>query len=151
MATEIENALGGVYSIFSEEFQRPLVELVKARLEKRGDLPKLKDDLLKTVLITGLDALGRNQDLMRLDTFVGGMLEKFGPAAAQYINIGDYMTRRATALGIDTKGLIRSQQEVQRDQQQAQQAAMMQAAVPNAVKAIGDSAVQTQQQGTGEQ
>jgi hypothetical protein len=36
MANEIENALGGVYSVLSDEFQRPLVEIVKAHMEQAG-------------------------------------------------------------------------------------------------------------------
>jgi hypothetical protein len=49
-----------------------------------------------------------------------------GPeAVAQYVNVGDYFKRRATALGIETDGLIKSDEEIQMAMQQAQQQDMM--------------------------
>ena len=68
-----------------------------------------------------MEALGRGNDLNRLDMFLAGATQVVGPeAVAQYVNIGDYFKRRATALGIETEGLIKSDEELQQAAQQAQ-------------------------------
>jgi hypothetical protein len=58
--------------------------------------------------------------------FLAGANQVVGPeAVAQYVNVGDYFKRRATALGIETEGLIKSEEEIQMATQQAQQQEMM--------------------------
>ena len=66
MAQELETALGGVYSILSQEFQLPLVRLLLHRLESTGKMPKMPKDSIKPQIVTGLEALGRGQDLNKL-------------------------------------------------------------------------------------
>ena len=68
---------------------------------------------------------------------------------AKHIKIDEYIKRRAAALSIDAKDLVKSQKELdaemqqaQQQQQQMQQAEMMKAGIPNAVKAMGDNANQ---------
>lgn len=126
MAGELEDALGGVYSILSQEFQFPLVQRLILQLEKRKKIPSLPKDTVRPTITTGLEALGRGHDLNKLDAFIQGVNQTFGPeVVARYLNVGDYMTRRGTALGLDMKGLVRSEEEVQQmEQQQTQQAQM---------------------------
>jgi hypothetical protein len=130
MANELEAALGGVYSILSQEFQLPLVKRLIYVLEKKKVIPEMPDEALSPSITTGIEALGRGHDLDKLDMFVKGMADIVPPdLLAQYVNFPDYMTRRATALGIKTDGLIKTQEQVQQEQmaqQQAQQQAMMQ-------------------------
>ena len=58
-----------------------------------------------------------------------------GPqVVSQYVNVSEYLERRASALGIETDGLIRSQEEIQAEMQQAQQMQMMQKLGPEAMK-----------------
>ena len=53
--------------------------------------------------------------------FLAGANQVVGPeAVAQYVNVGDYFKRRATALGIETEGLIKTEEEVQQATQQMQ-------------------------------
>lgn len=128
MAGELEDALGGVYSILSQEFQFPLVQRLILQLEKRKKIPSLPKDTVRPTITTGLEALGRGHDLNKLDAFIQGVNQTFGPeVVARYLNVGDYMTRRGTALGLDMKGLVRSEDEVQAmQQQQAQEEQMAQ-------------------------
>ncbi len=50
-----------------------------------------------------------------------------GPkAVTQYVNVRDYFKRRATALGIETEGLIKTEEEIQQAMQQAQMMEMAQ-------------------------
>lgn len=123
MAGELEDALGGVYSVLSLELQLPLVTRIMHQLQRKKKIPALPKDMVKPAITTGLEALGRGHDLNKLDTFIGGVLQTFGPEViSEYMNVGDYLTRRGTALGIDMKGLVRSEAEVQqRRQEQLQQ------------------------------
>jgi hypothetical protein len=126
LSQELESALGGLYSILSQEFQLPLVTRLMDRMSKKDRLPKLPKDIVKPTIVTGVEALGRGNDLNRLDMFLAGANQVVGPeAVAQYVNVGDYFKRRATALGIETEGLIKSDEEIQMAMQQAQQQEMM--------------------------
>ena len=126
LSQELESALGGLYSILSQEFQLPLVTRLMDRMSKKDNLPKLPKDIVKPTIVTGIEALGRGNDLNRLDMFLAGANQVVGPqAVSQYVNVGDYFKRRATALGIETEGLIKSDEEIQMAMQQAQQQEMM--------------------------
>ena len=124
MARELEDALGGIYSLLAQEFQRPLVNLLLEYLRRKRRIPNLPKGTVRPVIVTGLDALGRGQDLARLDEYIKGLPPQIAQAVIPYLNIGDYLTRRATALGLERKGLVRTEDEV-RAEQQRQQAAIM--------------------------
>lgn len=121
MAQEIETALGGVYSILSQEFQLPLVNAVMYRMEKDGRLPRLPEGKIKPAIVTGLEALGRGHDLQKLDVFISGLAQSFGPETlSQFMDVGDYIRRRGASLGIDMDGLVKPEEQ-RRQEQQAQQ------------------------------
>lgn len=147
MAGELEQGLGGTYSILGEEWQRPLVSRLLHVLPKiKGSrVPELPDRTVNPQIITGLDGLGRNTDMMRLDALIQGTGEVFGAeAVARYINVGAYMTRRAAALGIDIDGLIRSEEEVQAEIQQAQMMQVGESLGGPAIKALSDNMIAAQ-------
>lgn len=145
IANSLEVGLGGFYSILGEEFQRPLVARVMFQMQKEKALPVLPKEAVNPSLVTGLEALGRNADLQRLDVLITGAAQTFGPdVVAQYVNAGSYFTRRAAALGVDSKGLVRTDAEVNAAKQQEMQAAQAQAAVPGIVQGAADQAQQQQ-------
>jgi hypothetical protein len=156
LAGELEDTLSGIYSILSQEFQLPYVNRKIDVLTKAKKLPKLPDNVVKPTIVTGMEALGRGHDLRKLDMFIQGMTQALGPQVLQqYVNLQDYIKRRATALGIETEGLIKTPEQIAQEQQQAMQAQMMQQAGPSAiqegVKALGNSYVENQrQQGSSE-
>lgn len=136
MARELEDALGGIYSILAQEFQKPLVGLIMAYLRKKKRIPVLPKGAVKPVIITGMEALGRGQDLARLDEFINGIPATIAPQAAQRLNIGDYLTRRATALGLDQKGLVKSDAQAEQEAQAAQQAQMQQSVLDKGIAPV---------------
>lgn len=140
MAQELEDVLGGVYSILSQEFQMPLVNRLMDRMAKAGRLPKLPKKIVKPTIVTGLEALGRGHDLNKLDSFVSGAAQLLGDEFATYVNMSDYLKRRATSLGIDVEGLIKTEEEIQMEQQQMAQQAMAQQVAPNVANAAGKMA-----------
>lgn len=135
----IERQLGGIYSILSLEFQLPLVNRIVDRLTKEQKMPKLDKKFITPTIVTGVDALGRGNDLNRLDVFLGGVAQLVGPEAlGNFLNLKEYLNRRASALGIDTLGLIKTDQQLQQEAQMAQQQQMMQMAGPKAVETVGN-------------
>lgn len=132
MAGELEDALGGVYSILSQEFQLPLVNRIIARMTKKKKLPSLPKGVANPTIVTGLEALGRGHDMNKYQMFLQALAPLGPEAVAQFMNVNDYITRVGTALGIDMDGLIKSeeqlQQERQQQAQQMQQAQMMEMA-----------------------
>ena len=147
MAQELESSIGGTYSILSQEFQLPLVELLVERMSATRRLPKLPKKIVKPVIVTGIEALGRGNDLNKLDLFVAGVGQSLGPqAVAQYINIDVYLSRRATAIGIDVEGLIKTPEQLAAEKQQAQMMQMTSELGPSGIKSITDLAMAAKQQ-----
>jgi hypothetical protein len=145
LSIELESALGGLYSLLSTELQMPLVNRLLVVMKKKKSLPELPKNVVSPVIITGVEALGRGNDLQKLDLFLAGAAQVVGAeAVAQFVNVSEYFKRRATSLGIKTQELIKSPEQMQQEAQQAQQAAMMQAAVPNGVNAISNQISQAQ-------
>lgn len=140
LTEELEAALGGLYSLLSVEFQLPFVDRLMTVMNKQKRLPKLPKDLVKPVIITGVEALGRGNDLQKLDLFLAGAAQVVGPqAVAQHVHAGEYFKRRGVALGIKTGGLVKTPEEIQAEQQQMQEQAMMEKLGPSGIKAISDN------------
>ena len=148
VASELEDSLGGIYSTLAQDLQLPLVTLLMNRMQRQGKIPALPKGMVKPTIVTGMEALGRTADLQRLDMFLQSLAVLGPEAVAQYLNVDEFIKRRAAALQIETKGLVRSREEIQQEQQQAQQQQQMmqmaQAAIPNAVKGMSDMAVAQQ-------
>lgn len=120
MANELETSLGGVYSLLAAELQLPLAQVVMAQMQKTGELPPLPEGTVKPSVVTGMDALGRAHELERLDQFTN-VPQEMQQVVQTYIVGSDYLSRRAAALGIKSKGLIRTERQIQAAQQAQQQ------------------------------
>jgi hypothetical protein len=137
MAQELEDGLGGMYSLLAQEFQLPMVKLFEHRAEKNRQMAKLPEDLVTPAIVTGIDALGRGHDLRNLDAFLVGLGEQFGPEVlGRYINLSEAIRRRGVALGVDMADLVRSDEEVAMAEQQARMEALAQNLGPNAIQAM---------------
>lgn len=149
LSQELESALGGLYSILSSELQIPLVNLMITRMQRQRKLPAFPKNVIKPKIITGVEALGRGNDLNKLEMFVAGAAQTVGPQALQtYLNLDAYFKRRAASLGISIEGLIKTEEEIQAEQQQAQQMALAQQLGPNAINAMSqDNVARIQQEG----
>lgn len=136
----VERQLGGIYSILSQEFQLPLIRRLMGVMAKAKRLPKVPEEYVKPVVITGVDALGRGNDLAKLDTFLVGLQQVLGPEAVmQYVNIREYLARRAAALGIETDGLVKTEEELAAAQQQTMMQNMTRELGPNVINQVGKS------------
>lgn len=151
LSQELESSLGGLYSLLSVELQMPLINRLMDIMRKRKKLPKLPKELVNPVIITGVEALGRGNDLQKLDMFLAGAAQVVGPeAVAQFVSVDEYFKRRATALGIKTDGLIKSAEQMQAEAQQAQMMQMTEKLGPAGIKAMSDQSLSQSEQPTEE-
>jgi hypothetical protein len=152
VANELETSLGGVYSIFSQEFQRPLVLVLLAQAMRDKSVPPFPIQSITPVIVTGVDALGRSQQFSRMTNILLQAAQILGPEpVAARIDVGAYLTAAFESEGVDkSTGVIKSEEQYQAEVQAQQQMQLAQAATPNAVKAMGD-AVQAQQQNQSQQ
>lgn len=140
MAQELESALGGIYSILSQELQLPIVSRQMFVMQRARLLPTLPKGMVKPIIVTGLEALGRGNDLNKLDSFIAPILQI--EEARARIKWDNYMTRRSTALGMDTEGLIVTEEEFVADQENKRMQAMVAQGIGPGVTALGGMAKQ---------
>ncbi len=122
MASDLEQALGGVYSVLALEFQRPLANILLGQAKSELDASKVEP-----VIVTGIEALGRNAELDKLRQFNGFLQELGAPEITlRKLNIGTYIEKLANSLELDTVGLIVSDEEIAQAQAQEQEQALVQ-------------------------
>lgn len=120
LARELEAGLGGVYTLISQEFQLPFIRARMKRMTDEKKLPALPKGVVAPSIVTGFEALGRGNDKQKLTEFLQFMTQGFGEAALQYLNVGNAIQRLANAMGISVEGLIKTDEELQQERQQAQ-------------------------------
>ena len=126
-ALQIENSLGSIYSVLQTTFQVPYVARKLDILQREKKVPKLPDELVKPVMTVGLAAVGRGNDLEQLVRFTTTLGQTMGPEGlATYVKPTELIKRLAYSMGIDTLGLIKSEEELMQEQQAAQQQAQQQ-------------------------
>lgn len=152
VAQELETALGGVYTVISQEFQLPYITSRMTRLTRQHKIPELPRGVVRPSVVTGFEALGRGNDKARLLEFLSIGQQSLGPAFLEYLNPLNALTRLAASMGIATEGLIKEEEDLMQERQQSQQAAQgaqMQSMVeklgPKAMELMGNQAPQTQQ------
>jgi hypothetical protein len=150
MIAELESSLGGVFATLSEELSQPLVTLVMNQMLRKKRVRRLPKGVVRPIIVTGLDALGRGQDLQKLDIFLAGIRDALGPqVVAQYLDVQGYLVRRASSLGLDLNGLVKSQEQMQAEAQQAQQQAMTEKLGPSVIQGGAKLIGQQMPQGQG--
>lgn len=138
MAQELESGLGGVYSTMSQDLQLPLVKLLMNNMQRESRLPSLPEKSVKLEIVTGMEAIGRGNDLNRLTSFAQSASQVLGPEKfAARINDGEFLKRLGTSYQLDMGGLVKSDQQVQQEQAQAQAAELASRAAPNVVNQMG--------------
>jgi hypothetical protein len=138
--------LGGIYSLLSQEFQLPLVYKMMEQMEREKRLPKVPKKFVTPAIVTGIEALGRGNDLSRLDVYLQGIGQILGPQAIQqYVDVREYLTRRAAALGIETNGLVKTEEQLNAEQQAATYNQTMQQTMPALSSAAAQGIMQRAQ------
>ena len=140
IAFELEGALGGAYAPIADEQQVPLLKRVVYKMQKSKAnqfLDRLvKPGIIKIEALTGLAALGRQIEQSKVLT-AGQIFQQLPPEAQQKIDWGVWVDLVSRTLGLNEPGLIRSTGQEKQESQQAQQAALQQAAAEQAIQSAG--------------
>ena len=126
---ELEQQLGGLFSLLTVEFLVPYLSRIMTVLQRSRQLPSIPKDMVKPQVVAGVNALGRGQDREALITFITTIAQTMGPEAMQkHVDGTEYIKRLAAAQGIDYLNLIKSpetqEQEMQQQMEQNQQLEM---------------------------
>ena len=144
MAGELEDVLGGVYSLLSQELQLPYVKAKLNKLMRNGTIASIDPDLIEPRIVTGLDALGKRHDGNRLMEFIGAVSQSLGPQAIpQYCDATQIIHKLALSMGVATEGIVKSKEQLEAEQQQAiqqqQQQTMLEKGTAPAINQIGEA------------
>lgn len=131
VAQELEDALGGVYTVMAAEFQLPFTKRLLYVMQREGDIKPLPKNAVKPVVVTGFDALGRAHSNNRIRAFIADSVQLLGETALERIDTNAVMTRLGTGYGVeDLEEILLSDEVVQANREQAQMAQSMQQAAP---------------------
>lgn len=119
VARELEDTLGGVYSILSQELQLPMVRILLNQLQATQQIPDMPQEAVEPTVSTGVEALGRGQDLDKMTQFLQALTMVTPLEQDQDLNITTLKIRLANAIGIDTTGLLLTKED--KAQRQAEQ------------------------------
>jgi hypothetical protein len=144
MISDIDDVLGGVYSLLAQELQLPLVIRVMDRMvreKKIPDVTALKGPDGKPTatpkIVTGIEALGRGHDFNKYMTAMREVVLPLKEELAGDLNIRDFVERALVSLSIDVDGLFKTPEQKAQDAQKiqgAQQQGMIQEMLQSAVK-----------------
>lgn len=146
IAQELEDTLGGVYSLLSQELQLPLVACIFNQMQSNGSLPTISEQFatIEPTVITGVDALGRGHDFANLSQALQ-VLAQF-PDIMQMINQQNLAMRIFTSAQIDATGLVKSPEQVAKEQQaMMEQYAAQQGVDAQAQMAVDNNKAQQEQ------
>lgn len=135
MARDLEQSLGGVYSVLSQEYQSKTAKLI---------IDELKVDTKNSfdyVIVTGIDALGRNSDLERLMQFSQVLQQSgLGDTIAQRLNLDNYINDLTVACSLPVNRYIKTAEQLQAEQQAMQQQQMIGASGQALAQSVGQGA-----------
>lgn len=142
MAQELEDVLGGVYTVLAQELQLPVVRRLIAQLKKRGQFPKLPKGALKPTIVTGFDALGRGHELNRLRAYFNDGIQMFGDAFMNRFSPAAVADSLAMHHNVDIEGLVKTKEEIDQEGAQARQDVVMEKAAGPVAGAVAGAAAQ---------
>jgi hypothetical protein len=108
--------------------QLPVVKILMDSMSASKKIPKLPKGTVTPVIVTGVEALGRGNDLNKLRAYLGDLVQlaNVSPETISRVNFGDLVARLATGHGIDTIGLMKTEEQLQSElEAQAQQQQQM--------------------------
>lgn len=144
MVSDLDDVLGGIYSLLAQELQLPLVIRIIDRMEREKKLPRLSTlkgpdgkKIATPKIVTGIEALGRGHDYNKYMTLVRDVLAPIGEPAWAEIKLNDLIKRAAVSLSIDIDGLMKTDEDKAQElakQQEQQSGQMNQEMLMNALK-----------------
>lgn len=143
MANELETRLGGLYSQLATQLQLPVANIFISMLERQNKIPSMQAlrqfDDLKINVTTGINALGRGQDINKLAQFINTVTALTNTPLIRFLNQRELMVRVATGYGIDTTDLIKTEEQIEQEEQAAANAQMAQEVMSKAAPGVANT------------
>jgi hypothetical protein len=115
MTEELEGSLGGVFSMLSQDMQKNRIERLIAQMQSNDQLPQWPEGLVEPTILTGLEALGREQDVVRVSQALQA-LQGFDQQTLEYVKMEELLGKLFN--GLQLSDAVRTDEEVQQRQQQ---------------------------------
>ena len=126
MAQELEDVLGGVYTIMSQELQLPLVKRLIAA-ENFPKMPKINgEEAVDPVIVTGFEALGRGHELNKIRAYISDFIGLLGEGVIERVDPDKVASKLGHGHNVDPKDILKSADDLLKEQQKQSQAAMAQ-------------------------
>lgn len=128
MVSDLDDVLGGIFSLLAQDLQMPLVVRIMDRMEREQKIPRLSSlkgpdgkQIASPKVVTGIEALGRGHDYNKYMTAAKDILTPFREELKGEVNFKDFAQRALVSLSIDTDGLFKSEEQKLQDQQKLQE------------------------------
>lgn len=138
LAQALNEQLGSLYLELVKTYQSPWAKLKMAALMRLGRMTPLPKNQVNVQMATGAAALSRAAELQNLDDLTMPPNPIMQQQAARVLDPVVYFRQRAIKIGIYMDGLVKTQDRLDKEDQQAAQQAMQQQAMPNLIKAGAD-------------
>jgi hypothetical protein len=151
MAQELEDVLGGVYTVQSQETQLRVAKRIIAELRDAGEFPAFpkvgKRDVVTPTIITGFDALGRGHELNRLRGFYQDAIGILGPEQV----MGEFHPQRTLSMlstfhNVNLEEMLLTEDEKTERNKQAQQAQTAQTLLEKGTAPVAKALTERQKQ-----
>jgi len=146
LAQELEGTLGGVFSHLANEMQRPYLRRMIVQMQKNGELAVFNEKDVDFEILTGLEALGREADLVNIQTLTQ-LLQALPERAQDTVKWNEIVKKIVIALTLDLEKAVKSDEELaeERAQELQQQIAVAgaQAAAESGGQVAGQNLAQT--------
>ena len=131
--------MSGAFAPIADSQQVPLVERVMWQMQRDGLLPALPKDAVEVEALTGIAALSREGDQAKLLNVLG-VISQMGPEAFSRINQGVLLDLLMRQSGIYEPGLVKSEEQLQQERQEAMQQQAQMQATEKAIDGVGNVA-----------
>ncbi len=151
LGSELDKALGGLYSEKAQRTDRPIVlRFMRLNEDENPKLPRLPKGIVQVQVITGMDALGDSKEVQDLEDLAAAVSKFFPNSAEEILNSMGWAMRYTAAKGIKPDGVVNSEDQVAAKRQEAAAGNMRQTLLEKgttpAVKGLADSYMAAQQQ-----
>lgn len=138
-AQELEDVLGGVYTVLAAELQQKVVRRLIERLKAKGSFPILPKGTVQPIIVTGFAALGRGHELNKLRAYFQDGVAMFGEVFMQEFDPAAVADRLSTHHNLDVAALRKTKAQKQAEADQQVQANMMDKAVGPVAGAVASA------------
>ena len=111
-AEELEGILGGVYTMLSQDMMLSRVRRLIFQMRASEKLPPFDDETIEPLILTGLDALGR-ESAVNAVVSAANIIQSLPEGAHRYVKWGELIKKLHLGLGIEDA--VKTEDEVQKD------------------------------------